>query len=62
MDDDVLCIEYFYYYKEIVKYLNDDIVKGFIFDYLELNMKFCIGFLDIFFNVDKFILSEVLLL
>lgn len=52
MDDDVLCIEYFYYYKEIVKYLNDDIVKGFIFDYLELNMKFCIGFLDIFFNVD----------
>ncbi len=54
VDDDVLCIEYSYYHKEIVKYLNDDIAKGSIFDYyLESNMKLRIGFSDIFFNVDK---------
>ena len=62
VDDDVLCIEYSYYHKEIVKYLNDDIAKGSIFDYLESNMKLRIGFSDIFFNVDKLTSSEASLL
>lgn len=62
VDDDVLCIEYSYYHKEIVKYLNDDIAKGSIFDYLESNMKLRIGFSDIFFNVDQLNSSEAALL
>ncbi len=62
VDDHVLCIEYSYYHKEIVKYLNDDIAKGSIFDYLESNMKLRIGFSDIFFNVDKLTSSEASLL
>ena len=62
VDEDILCIEYSYYHKEVVKYLTAEIAKGSIFDYLESNMKLRVGFSDIFFNVDQLTSSEAALL
>ncbi len=62
VDGNVLCIEYSYYNKEIVKYLNHEIVKGSIFDYLEQNMQVKVGFSDIYFNVDQLDSNEAQLL
>ncbi|UMT75909.1 GntR family transcriptional regulator [Staphylococcus roterodami] len=62
VDNDILCIEYSYYHKAVVKFLTADIAKGSIFDYLESQMKLRIGFSDIFFNVDQLDVKEANLL
>ncbi|HEE8908460.1 TPA: GntR family transcriptional regulator [Staphylococcus argenteus] len=62
VDDAILCIEYSYFHKNIVKYLTPEIAKGSIFDYLESNMKIRVGFSDIFFNVDQLHMQEAELL
>ncbi|EOE4895446.1 UTRA domain-containing protein, partial [Staphylococcus pseudintermedius] len=55
-------IEYSYYNKEIVKYLNTEITEGSIFDYLEQNMQVKVGFSDIYFNADQLNTNEAQLL
>lgn len=62
VDGNVLCIEYSYYNKEIVKYLNTEITEGSIFDYLEQNMQVKVGFSDIYFNADQLDTNEAQLL
>ncbi|WMZ71638.1 UTRA domain-containing protein [Staphylococcus pseudintermedius] len=62
VDGNVLCIEYSYYNKEIVKYLNTEITEGSIFDYLEQNMQVKVGFSDIYFNADQLNTNEAHLL
>ncbi|EHJ09150.1 GntR family transcriptional regulator [Staphylococcus simiae] len=62
VDHDILCIEESYYNKQVVKYLNNEIVEGSIFNYLENDMNIRVGFSDIYFNVDKLQRDEAQLL
>lgn len=62
VDHDILCIEESYYSKQVVKYLNTEIVAGSIFNYLEHEMNIRVGFSDIYFNVDKLQYDEAQLL
>nr|WP_241692399.1 GntR family transcriptional regulator [Staphylococcus pseudintermedius] len=62
VDGNVLCIEYSYYNKEIVKYLNTEITEGSIFDYFRTNMQVKVGFSDIYFNADQLNTNEAQLL
>ena len=49
----ILCIEYSYFNKRIVKYLNQELAEGSIFNYLQNDLQIRLGFSDIYFNVDQ---------
>lgn len=53
LDGKTLCIETSYFNKEIVLFLNKELVEGSIFNYLKDNLKVKIGFSDIYSYVTK---------
>ncbi len=53
MNGTILCIEYSYFNKRIVKYLNQEIAESSIFNYLQNDLQIRLGFSDIYFNVDQ---------
>ena len=52
-DGEIFSIEYSYYNKDIIHYLNEDIIKGSIYNYITNDLKLNIGFADKVIYSDK---------
>ena len=61
-DEKPLSIEYTYYNKEIIPYLNQEIAEKSIYSYIEDDLKLSIGFSDKFIHVSKLTADEAFLL
>ena len=53
IDEEIMCYEEAYYKKSIVPYLNKEIAKGSIFEYLQTALNLNLGFSDRYLNLEK---------
>lgn len=58
INGETLCVESSYYSKELIPYLNKEIVSGSIFHYLSEGLKLNIGFSDMYLHVGKLTAEE----
>lgn len=62
MEGLAFCIEESYYSKKHVIYLNEELAKGSIFEYLQNDLKLSFGFADIYFKISELDKEEAPLL
>ena len=53
IDEEIMCYEEAYYKKSIVPYLNKEIAKGSIFEYLQTALNLNLGFSDRYLHLEK---------